>query len=598
MLTNGKRLDGRYDIREQIGGGGFGAVFLAEDTRFSGNNLVAIKQILQNNPQIAKSFRREADLLYNLSHTNLPKVTNCFQEDNANYIVMDYISGEDLAQKLMKGKRFAVEEVLKIADKVLDALEYLHSVTIFHRDIKPHNIKIDETGKIYLLDFGTAKGTFDESTLTQNVGQSIIGFTPFYAPLEQVLRVDPNSFLLLQSTDSPHLAEFLEKKTDERSDIYSLGATLYHLLTRLSPEKATSTFRAFSVWSGKGEPLPNIRELNGEVSIELANVINQSLALEPENRFQTAVEFRKALKNMESASNTAEIVNYSTEQTVVLNTAKPIVETQLVSEPIPQTQMSREPVNFVGKKEEAAPISFTPIPQIETPQKSSTGAKFAIFGALAVLLIALAGLGAWFGLRNTTEKTPTNSPVAEKVVSKNARTLSYSLLVQKMRDDKKYQEPFESSGQEIFENGYEFQMRFTLPDDGYCYIFNEGLNEKGEKIFNLVFPTPKQNDGLSGVSPIQQYETGWNKFEGNTGTENFWVVWDKIQPEIAEKARDNAFQNTTGEVTDKTLANDLKNYLEKNKETKAVVSKDAEKKLTKIGFEGDSTAYLIQLEHR
>ncbi|MET0752019.1 MAG: hypothetical protein ABWZ66_01535, partial [Pyrinomonadaceae bacterium] len=68
MLTNGKRLDGRYDIREQIGGGGFGAVFLAEDTRFSGKNLVAIKQILQNNPQIAQSFRREADLLYNLSH--------------------------------------------------------------------------------------------------------------------------------------------------------------------------------------------------------------------------------------------------------------------------------------------------------------------------------------------------------------------------------------------------------------------------------------------------------------------------------------------------------------------------------------------------
>jgi serine/threonine-protein kinase len=593
MLTNGKRLDGRYDIREQIGGGGFGAVFLAEDTRFSGKNLVAIKQILQNNPQIAKSFRREADLLYNLSHTNLPKVTNCFQEDNANYIVMDYISGEDLAQNLIKGKRFSVEEVVNIADKVLDALEYLHSVTIFHRDIKPHNIKIDETGKIYLLDFGTAKGTFDETTLTQNVGQSITGFTPFYAPLEQVLRVDPNSFLLLQSTDSPLLNDFLEKKTDERSDIYSLGATLYHLLTRLSPEKATATFRAFSVWTGKPDPLQNIRELNGEVSAEFANVIYRSLELDPENRFQTAAEFRNALKNMERANQTAEVVNYSTEQTVVLNTAEPILETQSVREPIPQTQMSREPVNFVAKKE-VAPVSFEPIPQIETPQKSSsTGSKLAIFGTLAVLLIALIGLGGWLALRSPAEKIP-NPPSAET----SPRTLNYSLLVQKMRDGKKYQEPFESSGQEIFENGYEFQMRFTPPDNGYVYVFAEGLNDKNEKILNIIFPTPKRNDASASIKGNQQYETGWNKFGGTEGTENFWIIWSKDKPEIAEKSCENAFQSETGELTDKNLAGDLRNYLEKNKDSKATVSKDSEKKNTKIGFSGDATAYLIQLEHR
>ena len=103
---------------------------------------------------------------------------------------MDYISGEDLAVSLRKGKRFSVSEVFQIADKVLDALEYLHSSTIFHRDIKPHNIKIDANGKIYLLDFGTAKGNFDEATITRQKGQSITGYTPFYAPLEQVLRID------------------------------------------------------------------------------------------------------------------------------------------------------------------------------------------------------------------------------------------------------------------------------------------------------------------------------------------------------------------------------------------------------------------------
>jgi serine/threonine protein kinase len=592
MLTNGKKLDGRYFVREQIGGGGFGAVFLAEDTRFSGNNLVAIKQIQQNNPAIAKSFRREADLLYNLSHPNLPKVTNCFQEDGANFIVMDYISGEDLAQNMLKGRNFSVAEVLKVADKVLDALEYLHSVTIFHRDIKPHNIKIDETGKIYLLDFGTAKGTFDETTLTQNVGQSITGFTPFYAPLEQVLRVDPNSYLLLQSTDSPHLQDFIEKKTDERSDIYSLGATLYHLLTRLSPEKATATFRAFSIWTGKPDPLRNIQELNAEVSPELANVIYRSLELEPENRFQTALEFREALKNMHGSASTANVGNYSTEQTLVLNTAEPIMETQPSGAPV---NLAAQKIN-IGAQNEPVAASFQPLPQIETPPQTSSMPKAVLFGGLAVLLFAFIGLGAWLAFRGATDVASNQNTAPEGL--KNARTLSYSLLVQKIRDGKKFQEPFESSGQEIFENGYEFQMRFTPPENGYFYVFAEGLNDKNEKILNIIFPTPKRNEGAASVNGNQQYETGWNTFDGTAGTENFWIVWSKDKSDIAEKSRENAFLSDTGEVADKALAGDLRNYLEKNKDAKATLSKDVDKKLSKVQFGGDATAYLIRLEHR
>lgn len=588
MITNGKTLDGRYIIREQIGSGGFGAVFRAEDIRFTGKNFVAVKQIQQTNPQVAKSFRREADLLYNLSHPNLPKVTNCFQEDGANFIVMDYISGADLAQSLSKGKRFSVKEVLEIADKVLDALEYLHSFTIFHRDIKPHNIKIDEKGRIFLLDFGTAKGNFDETTLTQQAGQSITGFTPFYAPLEQVLRVDPNSYLLLQSTGSPNLEVFLNKKTDERSDIYSLGATLYHLLTRLSPEKATSTFRAFSVWSGKPDPLPPVYELNGEVSTELAEIIHRSLALGPENRFQTAKEFRNALKSLQVGSVPTNNANSTTEKTLVLNTAEPILE----------TQPSRQP--FVA--EESDLTSSKPFPQPESSGKSHFKSKALLFGGSAFLLfgfIVFIGLGIWLMLKNSTDNPPSEPAKLENPVPKNARALSYSLLVQKMRGGKKYQEPFESSGQEIFESGYQFQMRFTPPDSGFLYVFAEGLDNKNEKVFYLIFPfTVDENDGKADVSPNRQYKTGRNQFSGNPGTENFWVVWSKNKPEIVEKSRENAFQSEMGELNDKNLAKELRDYLNTNKDNKAAISKDTENKLTKVGFEGDSLVYLLQLEHR
>ncbi len=102
MLTNGKILDTGYLIREEIGSGGFGAVYLAEDTRFSGNNRVAIKKMLQTSEFSARVFHNEANLLYNLTHPNLPKVTNCFQEEGANFIVMNFIAGDDLMQQIKK----------------------------------------------------------------------------------------------------------------------------------------------------------------------------------------------------------------------------------------------------------------------------------------------------------------------------------------------------------------------------------------------------------------------------------------------------------------------------------------------------------------
>ncbi len=129
--------------------------------------------------------------------------------------------------------------------------------------------------------------------------QSITGYTPFYAPLEQVLRVDANSYLLLQSIDTPHLEKFLSLKTDARSDIYSFGATLYHLLTGYSPEKATVTVRTHLIWSGKPDSLPDSRTFNPEISDRFAEIVKKCLEIEPDNRFQTAAELRTALKNLQ-----------------------------------------------------------------------------------------------------------------------------------------------------------------------------------------------------------------------------------------------------------------------------------------------------------
>ncbi len=640
MQEDEKKLDGRYLIHKEIGSGGFGAVYLAEDTRFGGNNRVAIKKIVSTNRQITDSFRQEANLLYNLSHSNLPKVTNCFQEDGASFIVMDFITGEDLGEKLKKGKRFSVKEVLEIADTVLNALEYLHSVLIFHRDIKPHNIKIDETGKIFLLDFGTAKGTFDEGAITQKLEQSVVGYTPFYAPLEQILRVDTNSYLLLQSTDSPHLDAFLDMKTDARSDIYSLGATLYHLLTGFSPEKATATVRAHLIWSGKQEPLPDCQSLNPQISDGLAKILKRAMEILPASRFQTAKELREALKNQGEMSETIgtedKTVQIGAEHIPIQKPSRvkipvgenPLLQTRssrsgVTSESAPQKSVPTEtalfvesslpeksvPTEFAGDRSVIAPIESLFPPKNKSEKKS--GGKMFLFVGAAVLLFALLGLGGFVavkqfkllpdGKEETKAENNENNSASEAGTSVNTtikRSMEYSLLVQKMRGGAKYQEPFESSGQEIFENGYQFQMRFSPPDDGFLYVFAEGLNDKGEKIFNIIFPTPVRNGGKANVSAKQKYESGWNEFGGKAGTENFWIIWNKDKNDLLENSRENAFSSDIGELTDAELKSRLKNFLEEEKNKKVNAEKETAQKLTQINFEGDSAVYLIELEHR
>lgn len=654
MLTDGKKLDGRYLLEKQIGSGGFGAVYLAIDTRFSGNNKVAIKQISLNSEQATALFRQEADLLYNLSHPNLPKVTNCFQENNQNFIVMDYISGKDLAESLKSGKRFTVSESMEIADKVLDALEYLHSFLISHRDIKPHNIKIDENGKIYLLDFGTAKGNLETTNPTQ-FGQSITGFTPFYAPLEQVLRVDPNSFLLLQSLDLPHLDEFIHRKTDQRGDIYSLGATLYHILTGQSPEKATATIRAFSIWSGKDDPLVPCNQLNSEISAELTAIIHKSLEIEPDKRFQTATEMRQALKTSQVSNYTPQTSNEMTvsllpESNPSFKVSNPSINPTEVFlshslEPTFEPKSEAQIVNYDLNRESTAnlkqenemlptvaakPVEFAAaqndqtisarVDSLNTPSTVNPNAaksKLPLYiGAAFALLILFTAVGGWLALRqpsNSAAKVEkpkietanpkienTNTQTSESlssVAQANLRGLQYFLTVQKMRGGKPFEESFQSSGQEVFENGDKFKMHFALPDNGYFYVFAEGLDESGENVIKIQFPTPKSNNGSAEIVGKKQYQTSESKFEGTPGTENLWILWTREKNEIAENARINAFENQ-GSVSDTDLRDKLKSLLENSAKNKTTVSENSAEKITQVEFKGEIVAQMIKLEHR
>ena len=276
MLPPDTILQNRYRVVRLLGHGGMGSVYEAIDQRL--NCVVALKETTVARDNAArKAFEREAALLANLHHQALPKVMDYFSENEGDFLVMEFVPGRDLAELLdLRKLPFPQSQVLRWADDLLGLLEYLHGQKppILHRDIKPSNLKLTKTGEVFLLDFGLAKGSAGQMP-TLATTRSVPGYTPVYASLEQILG----------------------QGTDARSDVYSMGATLYHMLTGVDPIDAPTRFHKID--DGESDPLQPITMLNPEVSQNVAAIIHQAMAVNRRQRFTSAAEMRKALRNVE-----------------------------------------------------------------------------------------------------------------------------------------------------------------------------------------------------------------------------------------------------------------------------------------------------------
>lgn len=276
-LRAGDILKERYRISRIIGQGGMGSVYLADDARLEGR-LCALKEIFHD-PQISEDIRRqtreqfmrEATTLARMDHPNLPKVSDFFSIDERDYLVMDFVPGRDLSvlmtEARLKDQFLDEREVLTWASQLADALTYLHGQKppIVHRDIKPSNLKLTPSGVVKLVDFGLVKIlASEEVTITVVQGRG----TAHYTPLEQY------------GGDAGH--------TDVRSDIFSFGATLYHMLTNRPPEEARDRFLQ------PGLLVPP-RDINPSLSPRTERAILWAMNLHPEERPQDVEIFRQAL---------------------------------------------------------------------------------------------------------------------------------------------------------------------------------------------------------------------------------------------------------------------------------------------------------------
>ncbi len=255
-------LNNRYRIVKLLGQGGFGAVYKAWDLNLS--HACAVKENLDTSSEAQRQFLREATVLANLSHPNLPRVTDHFVlPGQGQYLVMDFIEGEDLQSTLDKSGPLPVDKVLVWMNQVMDALEYLHKRTppVLHRDIKPANIKVTPEGKAVLVDFGLVK-LYDSHVKTTMGARAI---TPGYSPPEQ----------------------YGQGSTDARSDIYALGGTMYYLLTGIQPPE--------SVQRVANDTLRPAHVVNPRVPAMIGNAIMRAMALSPDSRFSLIGQFRAAL---------------------------------------------------------------------------------------------------------------------------------------------------------------------------------------------------------------------------------------------------------------------------------------------------------------
>ncbi len=267
----GRLLGERYRVESLLGQGGMGAVYLARDTSVK-DVPVALKMMHlqltdpERRTQAVEQFQQEARLLATLQHPGLTKVTDYFVEGDRYYLVMTYLAGKNLADTLKeRGEPFPVEQVIDWTNQLLSILDYLHSCKppVIFRDLKPANIIVTGENRLHLVDFGIARILADGSS-TSNFLKGV--GSPDYCPLEQ----------------------YQGGGTDQRTDLYALGATLYHLLTYRPPPLASEIALA-------GRPVCSPRRYNQHVNSVLEDLVVKLLEVRKENRFATVGQVRAAL---------------------------------------------------------------------------------------------------------------------------------------------------------------------------------------------------------------------------------------------------------------------------------------------------------------
>ncbi|MCK4900907.1 MAG: serine/threonine protein kinase, partial [Anaerolineales bacterium] len=322
---------GRYEVKSEIGRGGMATVYHAYDPNFERD--VAIKilpQAFLYDTQFRERFQREAKMIALLEHPAIVPVYDFGEEENQPYIVMRYMAGGSIAERLRQSP-LSVEETSRIILRLAPALDAAHARGIIHRDLKPGNILFDQYGNAFLSDFGIAR-IIQQSSATLT-GESVIG-TPAYMSPEQVQG---------------------EKAIDGRSDIYALGVLIYQMLTGQVPYSSETSTKVMMMHIL--EPVPDVLETRADLPLACQSVIAKAMAKDPEDRFATTDELAIALEIAAKGGETAQTTRIIPQEDPTIVSVKPAKTGEIASLPItPATQSGIAATQIPSKKRKRSPL--------------------------------------------------------------------------------------------------------------------------------------------------------------------------------------------------------------------------------------------------
>ncbi|MDX6709824.1 MAG: eukaryotic-like serine/threonine-protein kinase [Blastocatellia bacterium] len=582
----GQMVEGRYHVESRLGAGGMGAIYIARDVKVLGK-IVVIKVLLQEafqNEYVVKKFRQEAEALSRVDHPNIVQILDYGEMENKQpFLVLQFIDGVSLRTVLKRGGIDLIRTA-HLVRQVAYALTAAHEKGILHRDLKPENIMLqtrDGEERAVVIDFGIAQ--LQNSVIAPKTIVTATAGTISYMSPEQLCAGSLTT----------------------ASDTYTLGVIAFEMVTGEKPFDPRSPFQLLEMQRAGLSVMPTM--LRPDLPPSAQTAIVRALAYEPENRYRTSRDFGNALFSAlaglqhTDADQIHRSVNPASVKTGNINavgthhgTAHTTNGDALEAAP---TLLNQDAVRPSASANRITPTVFSP--PASPPEKRSF--LLPAIGMVILVLIAGGGIIGWRLLHPNRNSDPevrvTPTPTPKGVATPNPISLTYSLTVQKMRNGKPFEKPFQSTGREIFENGWSFRLDISTQKPGYLYLLNEGLDNKGAPLYTVLYPT--NEDARLGAQQAVQIPKAPQFYYllGEAGTEKIWAVWaEKPVPEM-EALKGLVNEKDQGEVRDPAQAEKVRSFFAAHASSDVQTDTDKANYQTTIKTNGDMLVYRAELEH-
>lgn len=465
--------------------------------------------------------------------------------------------------EIVKGETILLSQstISEIFNQLCVSLSQGHRKGVIHRDLKPANIMITETEgrglRVKLIDFGVAR--VRESLVAPTTALGISFGTQNYMSPEQLTG---------------------EKNLTPATDIYALGLIALEMLAGKNPFAGKTSIEQYRLQ--ENVEIDKVKELQ-KLPVGVARVILKSLAFKPENRFDTAQEFSKALSNALHQAN-----ENALKETVASDDAmeaKTLVDSSISADSIIDENLIK-------------PVNSTVTLALDDTKPNKSLLKFLI-PVIALLFLIIIG-GVSLLIYNQISKNQTTQVATKPAIGnaepKETLNLNYKLIVQKYYEGKPFQKPFDATGDEIFGDDWRFRMWMQSPQDGHLYLLTEGVDSN--KTLAMLFPHPQRNNGNSAIKANQPIETNEMEFDKNQGVEKFWIVWSGKPVVELEAVKSYVNPQDLGAIKDATKEQAVRDFLKTNSEKeKPKEANDTNKSIKTLQITGDVLVKLAEFRH-